>query len=115
MTNSPPSSEFYRPRIGKAAAAGHLIVCKCILCRRSVVYLASDLAEIYHREMFLEDLFGGRCPRCGSGTGWSVRERMPSSSDVGMLQVRRPAGHRRIQLWRSELYSAPEARAKTLE
>ena len=30
-----------------------------------------------------------------------------SSSDVGMLQVRRPAGVRRIQLWRDELYSAP--------
>jgi hypothetical protein len=107
MTNSPPSSEFYRPRIGKAARAGHLIVCKCNFCRRSVVYLAIDLVEIYHKEMFLEDLFGGRCPRCGKSDFWSVRERSPSTADVGMLKVRRPAGVRRIQLWRDELYSAP--------
>lgn len=107
MSNSPPSREFYRPRIGKAADAGLLIVCRCDLCRRTRIYLATDLVEIYHRDCFLEDLFGGRCPRCQSGGFWHVRERYPSDSDVGKLPVRRPAGVRRIQLWRDELYSAP--------
>ena len=107
MTNTPPSREFYRPRIGQAARAGLFIVCKCYVCRRSQVYLATDLVEIYHPDLFLEDLFGGRCPRCHSGGSWRVRQRYPSSSDVGMLQVRRPAGVRRIQLWKDELYSAP--------
>ena len=107
MSNSPPSSEFYRPRLGQAAAAGLFIVCKCYVCRKSQVYLASDLVEIYGEQLWLEDLFGGRCPRCQSGSSWRVRQRYPSSSDVGMLQVRRPAGARRIQLWKDELYSAP--------
>jgi hypothetical protein len=107
MTNSPPSSEFYHPRLGHAARAGFLITCKCHLCRRSQVYLASDLVEIYPEDLFLEDLFGGRCPRCEKSDFWRVRQRYPSSEDVGMLQVRRPDGVRRIQLWRSELYSAP--------
>jgi hypothetical protein len=107
MTNTPPSREFYRPRLGKAAGAGHLIACRCYLCRRSVVYLAVDLVDLYGPDMFLEDLFGGRCPRCGSGDFWSVRERFAATSDVGLLMVRRPAGVRRIQLWKDELYSAP--------
>ena len=107
MTNSPPSSLFYRPRIGKAAAEGLFIVCKCNLCRRARVYLASDLLQIYHPDAFIDDLFGGRCPRCHSADFWSVRQRYPSIDDVGRLEVRRPAGVRRIQLWRDELYSAP--------
>ena len=107
MSNSPPSSMFYRPRLGQAADKGLFIVCKCYVCRKSVVYIASDLAEVYHRDLYLEDLFGGRCPRCESSTSWRVRQRYPSVTDVGMLQVRRPAGVRRIQLWKDELYSAP--------
>lgn len=108
MTNSPPSSEFYRPRIGQAAAKGLLIICRCHLCRQSRAYIASDLVQIYHPETFIADLFGGRCPRCGRPDCWSVRQRFPSYEDVGMLTVRRPAGVRRTQLWRDELYSAPE-------
>lgn len=107
MSNSPPSSEFYRPRLGQAAAAGLFIVCKCYVCRRSVVYLAADLVELYGDQQWLEDLFGGRCPRCQSRTSWRVRQRYPSTADVGMLCVRRPAGVRRIQLWKDELYSVP--------
>lgn len=63
MTNTPPSREFYRPRIGQAAAGGLLITCQCYVCRRFRAYIASDLLEIYHPETFIEDLFGGRCPR----------------------------------------------------
>ena len=109
MSNSPPSSEFYRPRIGQAAAAGLLITCKCYVFRRSRAYLATDLIQIYHADVFLADLFGGRCPRCGSQHSWKVRQRYPSNSDVGMLVVRRLAGARTTHLWRDELYSAPTA------
>lgn len=105
MTNSPRAN--YRPKLRDAAAAGMLLVCRCDLCRRSRIYLATDLADVFNPEMFLEDLFHGRCPKCGSGNFWRVRERHAWDSDVGMLVVRRPAGVRRIQLWRDELYSAP--------
>src|SRR5690606_9593099 len=70
MTNSPPSSMFYRPRLGAAADKGLLLVARCNLCRRSRAYLASDLLQIYHRDTFLDDLFGGRCPRCDRSDFW---------------------------------------------
>jgi hypothetical protein len=107
MTNSPRSQMNYHPRIGQSADDRLLIVCRCDLCRRTRIYLATDLVEIYHPDTFLADLFGGRCPRCESSNFWHVRQRFPSNSDVGMLKVRRPAGVKRIQLWRDELYSAP--------
>ena len=106
MSNTPRSN--YRAKLGDAAAAGMLLVCRCELCRRSRVYVATDLAAVFSPEMFLEDLFGGRCPKCGPGGFWRAWERYAWDSDVGMLMVRRPAGVRRIQLWRDELYSAPE-------
>ena len=108
MSNSPPSSMFYRPRIGQAAAKGLLVVCKCNLCRRAQAYLATDLLRIYAAETFLDDLFGGQCPRCGKSDFWRVRQRHPSNDDVGYLVVRRLAGVRETHLWRDELYSAPE-------
>ena len=107
MSNAPPSSIFYRTRLGQAAAAGMLIACRCNLCRRSRVYLASDLVPLYGEQAFVFELFEGRCPRCGSADFWSVWERHARNSDVGMLTVRRPAGVKTIQLWRDELYSAP--------
>ena len=98
---------FYRPRIGQAAAKGLLIVCKCNLCRRQQAYFATDLATIYRHDLFLDDLFGGRCPKCGRADFWRVRQRYPSSDDVGHLVIRRPAGERRTQLWRNEFYGPP--------
>lgn len=108
MTNSPRSQMNYRPRIGQAAADGLLIVCKCYVCRRSRAYLATDLVQAYHPEIFIDDLFGGNCPRCGSSHNWRVKQRFPSNADVGMLTVRRLTGIRQTPLWRDELYSAPE-------
>ena len=107
MSNSPPSSMFYRPRIRTAAEEGLLIVCKCSFCRRQRVYLATDLVQVYHPEIFLDDLFGGRCPACGKSDNWRVKQRYPISDDVGATVVRRLAGVRRTHLWRDELYSAP--------
>ncbi len=67
MGRNPPSSLFYRMRVRQASSAGMLIVAHCILCRRSVTYLASDLVTIYSPDAYVEELFGGRCPRCGTG------------------------------------------------
>ena len=106
MSNSPPSSMFYRPRLGQAAAENLFIVCRCGLCRRQRVYLASDLVQVYHPEIYLDDLFGGRCPKCGKSDYWRVKQRYPISDDVGTTVVRRLAGFKRTNLWRDELYSA---------
>lgn len=111
MTNSPPSSMFYRPRLGQAADKGLLLVARCNLCRRARAYLATDLLQIYRPDTYLDDLFGGRCPRCDRSDFWRVRQRYPSNSDVGMLVVRRLAGARTTHLWRDELYSAVETPA----
>jgi hypothetical protein len=108
MTNSPPSSEHYRPRIGQAAVAGLLITCQCYVCRRYRAYIASELLMIYHPDTFLEDLFGGRCPRCGSRHNWRVKQRYPTNDDVGTLTIRRHQGYRKVHMWKDELYSAPE-------
>jgi len=50
----------------QAAAAGMLIACRCNLCRRSRVYLASDLVPIFGPAAYVFELFDGRCPRSGS-------------------------------------------------
>jgi hypothetical protein len=82
-----------------------LIVARCKLCRRSRHYLASDLLECgYGPELFVEELFGPRCPNCGSLDFFRVRERYANSDDVGHTVIRRPAGERRIQLWKDEYY-----------
>ena len=108
MTNSPPSSLFYRTRLGQAAKAHMLIVAHCRSCRRLRTYLAGDLLAVgYHAESFVCDLFGPYCPHCGQGWRWRVRERHPNSDDVGHTVIRRPAGERRIQLWRDEFYGPP--------
>ncbi|NMA97543.1 MAG: hypothetical protein GX970_05425 [Phyllobacteriaceae bacterium] len=107
MTNSPPSSLFYRPRLGQAAKVGQLVVARCILCKRSQHYLASDLVTVYGADTYIEDVFGGACPHCGSGYFWSVRTRYPTNDDVGHLKIRRPAGVRTIQLWKDEYYGPP--------
>jgi len=104
LGKNPPSSLFYRTRLRQAAGAGQLIVARCLLCRRTVSYLAADLVEIYNGELYVADLFGGCCPHCRSGDFWSVRERYLTSDDVGHLRIRRPAGVRTIQLWRDEWY-----------
>lgn len=99
---------FYRTRLGQAAKAGMLIVAHCPSCKRLRTYLATDLIEAgYYPDGFVCDLFGPYCPHCGKGLRWTVRERHPSSDDVGHTVIRRPAGERRIQLWKDEYYGPP--------
>ena len=81
-----------------------LVVAHCILCRRQITYLAADLVTVFSPDAYIEELFGGACPRCGTSDFCSVRERHPRSDDAGHLRIRRPAGVRKIQLWRDEWY-----------
>ncbi len=95
---------FYRPRLGQAADKGLILIGKCNLCRRARAYIATDLLQLYHRDTYLDDLFGGCCPRCGKSDFWRLRQRYPSNSDVGMLTVRKLIGIKRTPQWRDELY-----------
>lgn len=72
-------------------------------CRRRLSYYAKDLYDLYGDER-IDSLFGGKCSKCGSGLYWWVRERWPSSDDVGHTLMRRPAGLRKVQLWKNEFY-----------
>jgi predicted RNA-binding Zn-ribbon protein involved in translation (DUF1610 family) len=105
VSKTPRSGLNYRTRLQEAAAASMLIVARCKLCRRSRHYLASDLLECgYHPGLFVEEIFGPRCPHCGSSNFFRVQERYANSDDVGNTVIRRPAGERRIQLWKDEYY-----------
>lgn len=106
MPKTPSRGWWYQPFLWRAANAGMLVRCRCILCRRTVHYLATDLLEVFSRDAVIGNLWGC-CPRCGSSDFWSESERYPSSDDVGHLVIRRPAGERRIQLWRNEYYGPP--------
>jgi len=120
MPKTPSTGFWHQPRLWNCAKAGMLIVCTCRLCRRSVTYLAADLLEYFRGAAEgearsaapLPDLraigqLWGKCPRCGSVEFWSEQERYPSSEDVGHTRIRRPAGYRRVPLWRDEWYEPP--------
>jgi len=47
---------------------------------------------------------GARAQRCGRSDGWNEQERHPNSDDVANTLLRRPAGFRKVQLWRDEFY-----------
>lgn len=69
-------------------------------------YLASDLLQVFDPMTVVGEIWGG-CPRCGKSEWWSESERYPSNDDVGHTLVRRPAGFRKIRLWRNEYYGPP--------
>jgi len=62
MPKKTPSTGWYhQPFLWRAASAGMLIVCRCRECRRTVTYLAADLAPLYHRDAVVGRLWGA-CP-----------------------------------------------------
>lgn len=101
MTPSRRTIEGYKLR--HAAMDRQLLIYRCALCRRSTVFLASDVVSIWNPEMsVLVD--AGECGACGKSAGMSVTVRLPTPSDVGHLRIKRPAGVRHVQLWRDEWY-----------
>jgi len=88
--------------LDKAAREGQLIRCRCKRCHRVVHYIAADLLPILgpqHRAA-VDPPFP--C-RCGEQARIAVECIVPAAGDYGHLEVRRPAGVRQVQLWRTVL------------
>jgi len=86
--------------LDQAAAEERLIICRCRTCKRLVRYLASDLLPLLgpdHRVMLTPPY---PC-RCGEREHISIKIESPSAGDWGSIEVRRPAGIRRTQLWKT--------------
>jgi hypothetical protein len=93
----PSKSEYW---LETAARDNQLVTCKCMRCRRVVRYLATDLLPILgpdHRVM-IDAPFP--C-RCGEVDRIAIKVALPGAGDWGSLDVRRPAGIRRTQLWKT--------------
>ncbi len=86
--------------LDKAAAENQLIVCRCRTCGRLVRYLAADLLPILGPAHRVREDAPFPC-RCGERYYFEVRLMVPSPGDYGHLTVRRPAGIRQTQTWRT--------------
>lgn len=95
------------------AADGRCIRVHCNLCRRTLHFFCTDLVEIYDPDMLAHE-FRPPCSKCRKSDWVSVRSFFPGPDDVGRIMMRRPAGVRTTQLWRSEWYAPlsrpPESR-----
>ena len=91
-----------RYRLGEAAAAGLMISVRCLLCRRKgVVFLASDLLQVFDRDRdAYEPPFP--CSGCRTGDYVEVKLRAPDDAAVGKLVIRRLVGIRTTPIWRNE-------------
>jgi hypothetical protein len=94
----PNRSELW---LDAAAEEGMVITCNCKRCRRVVRYLAADLLPIMgadHRVM-LDPPF--LCGKCGQSDAIAIKVEVPAVGDYGHLEVRRPAGIKQRQVWRT--------------
>lgn len=106
MGFNPPSDRRKWAKLRDWAADGRAIRVHCNLCRRTTHFYAVDLAEVYGGEMLAHE-WRPACSKCRKADYVSVRSFFPGPDDVGRILMRRPAGHRRIQLWRDEWYGPP--------
>lgn len=93
----PSNGEYW---LAAAAKDNQLITCRCARCRRVVRYLATDLLPILgpdHRVMTVPPF---PC-RCGETERIAIKVALPAPGDWGSVEVRRPAGIKRTQLWRT--------------
>jgi len=98
IPSRPYPGKVYRLR--EAAAANQLIVVRCVGCRRSVRYLATDLVTLLDpMRPAYDPPFA--CSKCGTTEGMKVTFHFPEVGDFGSLTVRRPGPVRRIQTWRT--------------
>lgn len=87
-------------RLRDAAQAHQLIVVKCKGCRRVVRFLAEDLVRTLDpdRDVTLPPF---PCSKCGSTARLQIDVVSASSSDVGLMEIRRPGPVQRTQTWRT--------------
>lgn len=93
----PTKAEYW---LETAAKDGMLVTCQCKRCQRVVRYLASDLLALLgpdHRVMTAPPY---PC-RCGERDRIAIKVTKPVPGDWGSVDVRRPSGIRRTQLWRT--------------
>lgn len=89
-----------RYKLKHAAEDGRLLFCRCTLCFRSVWYLATDLVDIKGPD-WDPHLPPFKCSKCGKDEFIHVSIRLPQEGDIGRLLIRRPAGIRKTQLWKT--------------
>jgi hypothetical protein len=93
-----------RFRLGEAAALHLLLTVRCARCRRPpVIFLASDLVQVFdpNRDCFDPPLFP--CSHCGSDRYIEIKLRPPEDAAIGKLEVRRLKGIRKVPVWRNEM------------
>ena len=93
----PSKSEYW---LETAARDNQLITCKCNRCGRVVRYLAADLLPILGPDHRVQTVPPFPC-RCGERERIGIAVAQPGAGDWGSLDVRRPAGIRRTQTWRT--------------
>jgi hypothetical protein len=93
----PNKSEYW---LDTAAQDGQLITCSCKRCRRVVRYLATDLLPLLGPDYRVMSDPPFPC-RCGETERISIKVAQPAAGDWGSVEVRRPSGIRRTQLWRT--------------
>ena len=89
-----------RYRLRDAARDNELIVARCMLCFRTRIYLATDLVKLLDPDRAAQAP-PFPCGRCKTEEHMKVTLRQPSPGDYGAIEVRRPAGIRVIQRWKS--------------
>ena len=101
QTNPPahpyPGSSY---QLQHAAANNQIVICRCIMCRRLVRYLATDLIRLFRPDRdALAPPFS--CSVCGKTEYVTVKLTSALPGDYGHLSIRRPGAVRRIQTWRT--------------
>lgn len=86
--------------LADAAKIGQLVKMRCNLCRRTVYFLASDLAIIVGPDHPARAV-PFPCSRCRKADYIDVKLHTPSADDFGYLLVRRPGAVKRTQTWRT--------------
>lgn len=99
MTHHPANPPH---RLEDAASFGQLIQVACNHCHRKVFFRPDDLIPIFGRNQPVFDL-PMRCDQCGLKRYIYIRVRLPDRHDYGKLVIRRPAGIRKVMVWREEV------------